>query len=196
MKTPRPMSAALAGLIMAGLTATAGARSPKMKMTTPIPSEITTPDTVETRLGALKFTHGMPDQATIQKLYDNLDFARGVEVYLNALPGVSLYANRKGMRDAGFPDNTLVTMEQMCDSTGMFLTPNTVTPQTWPFLNLKNGPLVVVLPPNVLGLADDMWFRYITDLGFLGPDKGKGGKYLFLPPGFKGDVPEGYFVVR
>jgi hypothetical protein len=52
------------------------------------------------------------------------------------------------------------------------------------------------LPPNVLGAADDAWFRYVTDTGFLGPDKGKGGKFLFLPPGYKGDVPDGYFVVK
>lgn len=38
--------------------------------------------------------------------------------------------------------------------------------------------------------------RYIIDLGLAGPDKGKGGKYLFLAPGYKGEVPEGYFVAR
>jgi hypothetical protein len=187
---------ALAGLMAISLSATSMAKSPKMKMTTPIPPEITTPDKVETRIGTLNFKYGMPDKSTIEKVYDNLDFIRAVDVYLNALPGVSLYANRKGMKNIGVADNTLVTMEQMCDSTGMFLTPNTVTPQTWPFLNLKKRPLVVELPPKVLGLADDMWFRYITDLGFLGPDKGKGGKYLFLPPDYKGEVPEGYFVVK
>ena len=38
--------------------------------------------------------------------------------------------------------------------------------------------------------------RYVADLGNAGPDKGKGGKYLFLPPGYKGDVPQGYFVFK
>jgi len=41
-----------------------------------------------------------------------------------------------------------------------------------------------------------MWYHFITDVGMVGPDKGAGGKYLLLPPGYKGDVPEGYFVVR
>ena len=36
----------------------------------------------------------------------------------------------------------------------------------------------------------------VADIGITGPDKGKGGKYLLLPPGYKGDVPEGYFVAR
>ena len=191
MKTNKLVTLALAGLMASSLTVTVWAESPKMKMTTPIPPEITTPDQVKTRIGTLNFKNGMPDQASIEKVYDNLDFARGVEVYLNALPGVSLYANRKGMRDAGFPDNTLVTMEQMCDSTGMFLTPNTVTPQTWPFLDLTKGPLVVVMPPKVLGLADDMWFRYITDLGILGPDKGKGGSICFCRRITKARCPRG-----
>ena len=64
------------------------------------------------------------------------------------------------------------------------------------FLDLsKDGPTVIDLPPGMLGILDDMAFRYMTDLGVAGPDKGKGGKFLVLPPGYKGDVPEGYFVV-
>ena len=43
---------------------------------------------------------------------------------------------------------------------------------------------------------DDMWFRWVVDLGITGPDHGRGGKYLVLPPGWKGEVPEGYIVVR
>jgi hypothetical protein len=63
-------------------------------------------------------------------------------------------------------------------------------------MDLKDGPLVVEVPPGVLGLADDAWMRYIIDLGLVGPDKGKGGRYLFLPPGYTGPVPEGYFVAK
>ena len=48
----------------------------------------------------------------------------------------------------------------------------------------------------MLGILDDMAFLYMTDLGMAGPDKGKGGKFLVLPPGYEGDVPDGYFVVR
>jgi hypothetical protein len=168
---------------------------PKMKMTTHIPEEITTPDEVETSIGTLKFKNGMPDKATIDKVYDYIDLARAVEVFMNTQSGVSMWAFRKGMRDAGVPDNTLMSAEKLTDATGMYLTPNTVTPQTYVFLNLKDGPVVMEAPPGILGFADDMWERYICDIGFVGPDKGKGGKYLFLPPGYKGDVPEtGYFV--
>ena len=197
MKTNKLMTLTLTGLMVSSLTATAWAESPKMKMTTPIPPEITTPDQVKTRLGTLNFKNGMPDQATMDKLWDNLDFSRAVSVYLNALPAINMYSVRKGPRDAGVPDNTIMTMETMMDSTGMYLTPNTVTPQSWVTLDLSKGPIVLEVPPGILGPVDDAFFRYVTDIGFIGPDKGKGGKYLFLPPGYKGEVPKsGYFVIQ
>src|SRR5262249_20491180 len=59
-----------------------------------------------------------------------------------------------------------------------------------------NGPLVLEVPPMVLGPLDDAWFRWVTDVGMTGPDKGKGGKYLLLPPGYKGQIPDGYFVAH
>ena len=120
MKIKSVTTMAVTGLMVAGLTTASWAESPKMKMTTPIPPEITTPDTVETRIGTLNFKNGMPDQATMDKLWDNLDFSRAVSVYLNALPAVNMYAVRKGPRDAGVPDNTIMTMETMMDSTGMY----------------------------------------------------------------------------
>lgn len=79
--------AALVGTLAA---ATAQAQTaPKMKMTTDIPPEITTPDSVETRLGTLKFFDGFPDKATVEKVYDNLDFQRGVQAFLTCVPGAS-----------------------------------------------------------------------------------------------------------
>ena len=81
MKTNKFITLAMVGLMVSSLAATSWAKSPKMKMTTPIPPEITTPDKVETSIGTLKFKNGMPDQATMDKLWDNLDFSRAVSVY-------------------------------------------------------------------------------------------------------------------
>jgi hypothetical protein len=55
---------------------------------------------------------------------------------------------------------------------------------------------VVEIPPQVLGMANDAYFRYIVDFGMVGPDNGQGGKYLLLPPDHEGEVPEGYFVIK
>jgi hypothetical protein len=168
----------------------------KPKMATDIPPEITTPDKVETRLGTLEFFDGLPSKDTVQKVYDNLDFMRGVEVFLNTMPGASLVAMRHGYRNIGAVDGTVAIFETLLDSRSLWLTPNTETVYAASWLDLKNGPVVVESPPNTLGIVDDFWFRYVADLGNAGPDKGKGGKFLFLPPGYTGDVPEGYFVYR
>src|SRR5262249_5741674 len=66
----------------------------------------------------------------------------------------------------------------------------------WNWLDLHDGPVVVETPPNLLGVVNDFWFRYVTDIGNAGPDKGQGGKFLFLPPDHQGEVPEGYFAFR
>src|SRR5262245_40337674 len=98
MRTPKIRSAAtrLAACALLGWLA-AGPLSPdvhaqdtppagRLKMATEIPSAILTPNTLETRLGTLKFTDGFPDDATVQKVYDNLDFQRGVQAFLTAMP--------------------------------------------------------------------------------------------------------------
>jgi hypothetical protein len=75
-----------ASLVILSAGALANAQAPKMKMTTDIPPSLVTPDTVETRIGTLKFTDGFPDDATAAKVYDNLDFQRGVQAYLPRCP--------------------------------------------------------------------------------------------------------------
>jgi hypothetical protein len=171
-------------------------KAPKMKMTTDIPPSITTPDKVETRIGTLKFTDGFPDKATVEKVYDNLAFQRGVQAYLTALPAVSIEGARKAVAGFGPVNQTVLVSEQLLDSKSLFLTANTTTPYNVLYLNTKDGPLVLEIPSEVLGPMDDAWFRWVTDVGFTGPDKGAGGKYLLLPPGYKGEVPDGYFVAR
>jgi hypothetical protein len=86
----------VATFVCALATSTAHAQTaPKMKMTTEIPPEITTPDSVGTLLGTLRFSNGRPDAATVKKVYDNLDFIRGVDVFLNTLSAVRLQSARK-----------------------------------------------------------------------------------------------------
>jgi hypothetical protein len=181
------------------LTATSatGQTSPKLKMTTPIPESITTPDSVETRLGTMKFTDGFPDDTTVQKVYENLDFMNGVNAFLNAMPGASVEALRVGFASQGADNNqTVLIMEKLMDSKSLFLTANTDSIYNLMWVDTKAGPVVLETPPNVLGVIDDHWFQYVTDFGRVGPDKNKGGKFLLLPPGYKGDVPAGYFVLR
>jgi len=186
--------------VMCGLSAGPALAKPTKpahyKMTTEIPAGIAMPDQVDTRLGTLKFFDGFPDDASVEKLYDNLDFQRAVQAYLLALPAVSQFANRNEILKLGPANTTVPIFENRMDSKSLFLTPNTETPYSWMWLDLKDGPIVLEAPPKVLGALNDMWFRWVVDIGLTGPDKGTGGKYLILPPGYSGEVPEGYIVVK
>ena len=196
MKTKNLFTLTLIGLIVASLMTTAWAKPPKMKMTTDTPKEYLMADQVETRLGTLNFWDGYPDKETTKKLYDNLDFSRAVVAYLNSVPAASMHAIKKGLIEQKMDEQTLFIWETQMDSKTLFLTPNTESVYAMTWLDLSDGPLVMETPPNVLGFINDHWFHYVADFGNAGPDKGKGGKYLVLPPGYKGEIPSGYYVVQ
>lgn len=170
--------------------------NPNLKYSTAMPPGVAVPDTVKTRLGTLHFFGGFPDQTSVDMLYDNLDFQRAVQAYLLALPVVNQAANRDAILQIGPANTTVPIWETMVDSRTVELTANDNTPYTWFWLDLHEGPMVIEAPPKVLGLVDDIWYHWNGDIGVTGPDKGKGGKYLLLPPGYKGDVPQDYFVIR
>jgi hypothetical protein len=172
------------------------APSARYKMTTDIPAPITTPDVVETSLGTMRFFDGFPDEATVKKVYDNLDLQRGVQVFLTAFPAPSMLETRRGYRTFGPENKTILISESFLDSRSLYLVSNTETIYLTLWADTKDGPLVIETPPDVLGFIDDFWCRYVIDMGRAGPDKGKGGKFLLLPPDYKGDVPEGYFVAH
>lgn len=164
-----------------------------------IPQQIMTPDTVETRIGTLEFFDGMPTKETTRKVYDNLDFLRGVEVFLNFLPATSLEAIRRGQIEMGATTaNQVLIFNELMDSAPLFLTGNADTVYASVILDLeRDGPTVVEIPPGCgPGTVNDAFFRFVIDMGAPGPDRGKGGKYLILPPGYKGEGPAGYFVAH
>jgi hypothetical protein len=165
-------------------------------MATEIPTSILTPDSVETRLGTLRFFDGFPDEETVQTVYDNLDFMRAVEVFLSAMPAASMSAIRSGLGAFGPFNRTVLLAETLLDARSLVLTANTETVYVTGWLDSHDGPLVLDVPPRMLGTIDDAWSRYVTDIGNAGPDRGAGGKYLLLPPDHDGPVPDGYFVVR
>ncbi|MGF6309997.1 hypothetical protein ABIB82_003378 [Bradyrhizobium sp. i1.8.4] len=163
-----------------------------------VPSYIQTPDKVETRLGTLKFFDGLPDQETVQKVYDNIDYARGTEAFMAGMPAASVYAMCEGLDQVGAKRNQgMAITQELMDARSLFLTANSTTVYVFFCIDLRNGPVIAEVPPGVLGPVDDAYFRYVTDVGLIGPDRGKGGKYLFVPPGYTGNLPtDGYFVTK
>ncbi len=160
-----------------------------------IPPSLLTPDRVETSIGALEFKDGAPSNETARKIYDTLDFTRALNAYNNSFRGASAYAIGKGFASIGADDNTIVIFSTLMDSKSLFLTANADTVYYLGVINLAKGPMVVEQPPMGLGTINDMWFSWIIDVGFPGPDRGEGGKYLLVPPGYDGPLPEGGFYV-
>jgi len=169
---------------------------PKMKMTTDVPPGVATPDKLETRIGTLTSFDGVPEAQTIQIVYDNLDFQRATQAYLSTLQIASMNAMRHGLLEFGPSNQTVMIFDELMDSKALWLTPNTVSIYMASWLEIGDEPMVIETPPNVLGLIDDLWFLYVTDFGNAGPDRGQGGRFLILPPGYEGDVPDGYYVAR
>ena len=144
-------------------------------------------ETLKSPIGSLSFTqdfaNGYPTDATVKKLYDARDFQRACQAYLWSIPIVSMaqwqYAYTKQL---GAENGQTVLTESYDDKVGG-LTYNATTPYAIPFIDLADGPWVVVMPEGeVRGAAHDMWQIGITQIT-------EPGKYLFVGPGQ--DVPGG-----
>ena len=119
-----------------------------------------------------------------------------MQAYLSSIQIASMHAMREGILAYGPANTTIVAFETMMDSRTLFLTPNTSSVYMMSWLDLTDGPMVIETPPNVLGIIDDHWFHYVTDFGNAGPDRGQGGRFLLLPLGYDGEVPDGYHAAR
>ena len=175
------------------------AQDPTSGFNNVIPESILTPDSVETSIGKLTFFDGMPDPETVVTVYDNLDTIRATEAFLNMVPAASMEGMRVGLESIGSVESNQVMMfDRLLDSNPLFLTGNTDTVYSLVMFDLeRDGPTVVEIPAGSgPSTVNDAYFRFVTDMGAPGPDRGKGGKYLILPESYDGEVPEGYFEAR
>src|SRR6186997_1426382 len=157
-------------------------------------------------LANLPFKDNRPTAETAQTLRDELLFQRATQTYLWALPLINTLGMRTGSEKAfGSGYNVLPIWKKRLDAKTLVTTPNSDVLYAMSYVDLgKDGPIVFEAPPNLQGILLDFWQRPIPvdggkfsgDVGFFGPDAGKGGKFLMLPPGYKGEVPQGYYVYR
>jgi hypothetical protein len=160
-------------------------------------------------LADLPFTQDYPAAETARRLSDELLFERGVQSYLWALPAINIWAMKQASEarfGAGY--NVLPVWKQRLSAKTLVTTPNSDVIYAMGYADLgKEGPLVIDLPPGQQGILDDFWQRpvpgptinghvFAGDVGLAGPDEGRGGKYLLLPPGYAETAPDGYFVYR
>ena len=123
---------------------------------------------------------------------------RSCEAAIWAMPAVGMIDFEKATkRDLGGEVNDVIYVSEPFASRHGFLTANDVTPYAWASLSTEKGPLVVEVPPandlvGYFGTIVDGWDVPLIDVGTTGHDKGKGAKYLILPPGYQGALPDGY----
>jgi hypothetical protein len=154
----------------------------------------TAPQTIDTRIGALEFTHdfanGYPTDATVEKLYDERDFQRACQAYLWSLPAVSFTAWQRGITNQIGAKNGQVVAILSYEARRGILTANATTPYYLGFADLSAGPLVMVMPPRgVQGAINDGW--QIAIEGTEAP-----GTYLVLGPGQKEPADVAGYTVR
>ena len=147
-----------------------------------------------------------PTPETSKLLKDELLFQRATQTYLWALPLINTLGMQVGSEKTfGAGYNVLPIWKKRLDAKTLVTTPNSDVLYAMSYVDLgKDGPLVMEAPPGLQGILLDYWQRpipveggkFFGDVGLAGPDGGKGGKFLLLPPGYKGAVPDGHFVYR
>lgn len=137
---------------------------------------------------------------SVKDLEEQVVYQRAFEVVIWSQPAVGIYGLRRGLFAVGVKDNEIAAMSRPLKPRHEVLTGNSNTPYISANADLRNGPVVLEIPPAsdkgvLYGQVVDAWQETIADVGPIGVDKGKGGKYLLLPPGYKDPVPSGYFAV-
>jgi len=148
---------------------------------------------------------GQPPPGAKQSVSDleaQVAYQRAFEAVLWAMPASAIHRMRVGMLQVpGMADNVIAMTVTPLATKQEFITPNQTTPYTAAFSDLRNGPVVLEVPAKtdkvvLYGQIVDAWQATIGGVGPVGEDKGAGGKYLLLPPGYKEPIPAGYFAVR
>ncbi|MFC1765047.1 DUF1254 domain-containing protein [Planctomycetota bacterium] len=153
-------------------------------------------ETLKTRMGTLEFTSGYPTDETVEKLYDELDFQRAVQAYLWALPMASYGVMADEHIRLGCGSSAVVVADKSAEQQQLILTANQDTVYMSGVLDLRNGPMVMELPPGVLGTMNNIWQQPLCDLGGpFSPEQNRGGRFLILPPGYDGPMPAFHFHV-
>ena len=150
-------------------------------------------------LRGLPFPENYPTKETTDRLYDEMLFHRATQVVIWSLPAMALWAMKKGSEaQFGEGSNVFPIWKDRLSAETIVSTPNSDVIYGMGYLDLKkDGPTVIEVPPKLQGILDDFWHRPLTDVGFVGPDKGKGGKYLILPPDRpQGKSPKGYLTFK
>lgn len=147
-------------------------------------------------------TATLPASTGAATVNERLLHDRAVEAVIWSMPAISDVFFRESLfRDFGMKPGDVVVMSKPLVARHEVLTANNQVNYASMAFDLTKGPFVVEVPASnadyaVIGEICDNWQAPITMVGLEGPDQGKGGKYLLLPPGYKGATPQGYIPVQ
>lgn len=175
--------------VVSAFVALAGCQGGQVAQTTPAPQ-------VAADSGQYDFKGGYPTPETVQRAYDDADLNRAIQAYKFFFPSVSFDTGANHQIALGLPANQRAATMSGSPKQLVF-TPNSDTPYAFGILDLSIGPIVIEVPPGpIMGAVNDANQQWVLDYGLPGPDAGKGGKHLLLPPGYTGPVPAGYHAGR
>jgi hypothetical protein len=139
---------------------------------------------------------------SVPDLEAQVAYQRAFEAVIWAMPALAIYRLRVGFLEVpGVGDNVVIAYSAPLTQSAEVITGNTTTPYIGVASDLRAGPIVMELPAatekaSLYGQVTDAWQVTLADVGPAGQDKGKGGKYLLLPPGYNQPIPEGFFPIQ
>ncbi|WP_413991707.1 DUF1254 domain-containing protein [Labrys okinawensis] len=138
---------------------------------------------------------------SVRDFHYQIAYQRAFEAVLWNMPAIAIYSFRRAAFDnLGMKDNDIIAYSAPATPRLEAITANSTTPYIAAYTDLRNGPVVLELPVagsdgSLYGQVVDAWQFTIADVGPTGLDKGEGGKMLFTPPDYDGEVPAGYVHV-
>ncbi len=156
-----------------------------------------TDDAATQRAFQPEYIGGYPTEETAQAMFDEYDYQAATQFYIWAYAYLNGTGWDKGLAAMGGDERSIYIFNERMQPQHVVMTPNDeVVYTSTRAIDLSNGPVVIEVPPRSRGHFFDIGMRAYMDHGDVGPDQGQGGKYLAVSSEHKGELPEGYFVVR
>ena len=144
-----------------------------------------------------QYIGGYPTEETAERMFEEYDYQAAVQFYVWAYAYLNNLGMEKGLAKMGGDERSFYIFDKRVQPQHVLMTGNSEVVYIWPrFVDLSKGPVVFEIPPRTRGHFWDMGTRAYSDIGDVGPDKSKGGKYLIVNADYDGKIPKDYFVVR
>lgn len=144
-----------------------------------------------------EFVGGYPTIETAEAMFEEYDYQAAVQFYVWGYAYLNCMGLDKGLAEMGGNEQSIYIFNKRAQDQHQIMTANSEVIYIWTrYMDVSKGPIVLEVPPRALGHLWDAGVRVYSDVGDIGPDRGKGGKYLLVNKDYEGATPDGYFLVR